>query len=232
MASLAQQVGPAVQAVRLHADLVRSRAELVALREDERRRLRRDLHDGLGPSLAAIGLKAGLAARATPAGSDARGLLDEIGVEVKASIADVRRVVEALRPPALDELGLIGAVRSRAAALTGDVVVEVDGAVNGRALPAAVETAAYRIAAEAMTNAVRHSGAARCAVSIAAGDRDLVVEVRDDGAGVDPARPAGVGLRSMRERAAELGGECAIATAAAGGTLVRARLPLEPGGPR
>ncbi len=232
VASLAQQVGPAVQAVRLHADLVRSRAELVALREDERRRLRRDLHDGLGPSLAAIGLKAGLAARATPADSDARGLLDEIGAEVKASIADVRRVVEALRPPALDELGLIGAVRSRAEALTGDVVVEVCGAVTGRALPAAVETAAYRIAAEAMTNAVRHSGASRCVVSIATGDRDLVVEVRDDGAGVDPARPAGVGLRSMRERAAELGGECAIAVPAAGGTLVRARLPLEPGAPR
>jgi signal transduction histidine kinase len=231
VASLAQQVGPAVQAVRLHADLVRSRAEVVALREDERRRLRRDLHDGLGPSLAAIALKAGLAARATPAGSEARGLLDEIGAEVKASIADVRRVVEALRPPALDELGLIGAVRSRADALTGDVVVEVRDGTSPRALPAAVETAAYRIAAEAMTNAVRHSGATRCVVSIAAGGRDLVVEVRDDGAGIDPDRPAGVGLRSMRERAAELGGDCAIGSPTGGGTLVRARLPLELGAP-
>ena len=93
---------------------------MVALREDERRRLRRDLHDGLGPSLAAIGLKAGLAAREVPAGSAARGLLGEIGAEVKASLADIRRLVEALRPPALDELGLLGAVRSRADALTGE----------------------------------------------------------------------------------------------------------------
>ena len=107
--ALAQQVGPAVQAVRLHEDLVRSRAAVVASREDERRRLRRDLHDGLGPSLAAIRLKAGLAARSAPAGSPTRTLLDEIGTEVESSIADVRRVVDALRPPALDELGLVGA---------------------------------------------------------------------------------------------------------------------------
>jgi signal transduction histidine kinase len=224
--SLAGQVGPAVQAVRLHADLVRSRAEVVALREDERRRLRRDLHDGLGPSLAAIGLKAGLAARSTPVGSPARGLLDEIGDEVKASIADVRRVVEELRPPALDELGLVGAVRSRAAALSGDVAIEVSGSAAPAALPAAVETAAYRIAAEAMTNAVRHGGGSRCTVAIESDGTDLVVAVRDDGAGIDPARPAGVGLRSMRERAAELGGACDVGTPDGGGTLVRARLPL------
>ena len=111
--SLAREVGPAVQAVRLHEDLLRSRAEVVALREDERRRLRRDLHDGLGPTLAAIRLKAGLAARALPPESPARGLLSEIDTEVTTSLADVRRLVEALRPPALDELGLLGAVRSR-----------------------------------------------------------------------------------------------------------------------
>jgi len=228
--ALAQQVGPAVQAVRLHADLVRSRAEVVALREDERRRLRRELHDGLGPALAAIGLKAGLAARGVPDGSAARTLLDEIGAEVKGSIADVRRVVEELRPPALDDLGLVGAVRSRAAALSGDTAVEVSGPAAPLALPAAVETAAYRIVTEAMTNAVRHGGGARCAVTITADAADLVVEVRDDGCGVDGRRPAGVGLRSMRERAAELGGECDIGSPAGGGTLVRARLPLTPGG--
>lgn len=224
--SLAGQVGPAVQAVRLHADLVRSRAEVVASREDERRRLRRDLHDGLGPALAAIGLKAGLAARAVPVGSPARGLLDEIGAEVRAGVADVRRVVEELRPPALDELGLMGAVRSRADALSGEMAIEVCGSTGPAALPAAVETAAYRIAAEAMTNAVRHGGGSRCSVAIEADGADLVVAVRDDGAGIDPARPAGVGLRSMRERAAELGGACEVGTADGGGTLVRARLPL------
>ena len=167
--SLAREVGPAVQAVRLHEDLLRSRAEVVALREDERRRLRRDLHDGLGPALAAIGLKAGLAARQVPPESAARGLLGEIDTEVKASLGDIRRLVEALRPPALDELGLLGAVRSRAAALAGDLTIDVTGTEPTGPLSAAVETAAYRIVVEAMTNAVRHSGGTRCVVSISVG---------------------------------------------------------------
>jgi signal transduction histidine kinase len=229
--SLAQQVGPAVQAVRLHHDLVRSRAEVVALREDERRRLRRELHDGLGPALAAIALKAGLAARDVPAGA-AHDLLGEITDEVKASLADVRRVVDALRPPAIDELGLVGAVRSRATALSGALTIEVIGPADRPALPAAVETAAYRIAVEAMTNAVRHSGGRTCTVCIEAGARDVVLEVRDDGGGLDPHRTPGVGLRSMHERAAELGGDCRVRSLAGGGTLVRARLPLEVGAPR
>ena len=157
--ALASQVGPAVQAVRLHEDLVRSRAAVVASREDERRRLRRDLHDGLGPSLAAIRLKAGLAARGAAAGSPTRTLLDQIGSEVESSIADIRRVVDALRPPALDELGLVGAIRARAASLGGEMVFTVTGPEERTALPAAVETAAYRIAVEALTNALRHSEA-------------------------------------------------------------------------
>ncbi|GAA4558317.1 sensor histidine kinase [Planotetraspora kaengkrachanensis] len=230
--SLAQQVGTAVQAVRLHDDLVRSRAEVVASREDERRRLRRDLHDGLGPTLAAIGLKAGLAARTVPGDAEARALLDEISAEVTASLADVRRLVEALRPPALDELGIVGAVRSRAAGLAGAMSIEVIGAEGTPALPAAVETAAYRIAVEAITNAVRHSGATRCTAMIALVDGGVEVTVRDDGRGLDPDRTAGVGLRSMRERAAEVGGVWSIRSLAEGGTLVRAFLPTSLGGAR
>jgi signal transduction histidine kinase len=227
--SLAREVGPAVQAVRLHTDLLRSRAEVVALREDERRRLRRDLHDGLGPALAAIGLKAGLAAREVPAESPAHGLLGEINTEVKASLGDIRRLVEALRPPALDELGLIGAVRSRAAALAGELAIEVIGNEPIGSLPAAVETAAYRIVVEAITNAVRHSGGTRCLVSISVVDDALEVSVRDDGRGLDQERTPGVGLRSMQERAAEVGGTCAIRSAE-DGTVVAARLPHGLGG--
>ncbi len=185
--SLAQQVGAAVQAVRLHADLVRSRAEVVALREDERRRLRRDLHDGLGPALAAIGLKAALARRDVPVASTARRLLDEIESEVSAGVADIRRLVEALRPPALDELGLVGAVRSRAAAMAGEMSIEVSGSDGAAPLPAAVETAAFRIAVEAMTNAARHSGGRCCTVSIVASDMGVELTVRDDGGGLDQA---------------------------------------------
>jgi signal transduction histidine kinase len=225
--SLAQQVGPAVQAVRLHHDLVRSRAEVVALREDERRRLRRELHDGLGPALAAIALKAGLAARDVPAGH-ARQLLGEITDEVRTSLADVRRVVDALRPPAIDELGLVAAIRARAAALSGDLTIEVSGPDERPLLPAAVETAAYRIAVEAMTNAVRHSGGRHCTVVIEADGAEVVVDVRDDGTGLAADRVPGVGLRSMQERAAELGGQCRIRSGEVG-TRVSARLPLEVG---
>ncbi len=225
--SLASSIGAAVQAARLHQDLVRSRAEVVTLREDERRRLRRDLHDGLGPSLAAIGLKAGMAARALPPDSAARGMLNEIGSEVKSGLGDIRRLVEELRPPALDELGLVGAVRLRAASLAGELAIEVDGPNDRDGLPAAVETAAFRIAVEAMTNAVRHSGGQQCLVAIVNAEREVIVTVQDDGSGLDPVPSMGVGLRSMSERAAELGGSCSVRSAPEGGTLVEARLPLD-----
>jgi signal transduction histidine kinase len=227
--SLAREVGPAVQAVRLHTDLLRSRAEVVALREDERRRLRRDLHDGLGPALAAIGLKAGLAAREVPAESPAHGLLGEIDTEVKASLGDIRRLVEALRPPALDELGLLGAVRSRATALAGDLTIDVTGNEPIGPLPAAVETAAYRIVVEAITNVVRHSGGTRCMVSISVEKNAVELSVRDNGGGLDPDRTPGVGLRSMQERAAEVGGTLSVRSGK-DGTVVFARLPLGLGG--
>ncbi|MFI9840823.1 GAF domain-containing sensor histidine kinase [Nonomuraea sp. NPDC051941] len=230
IASLAQQVGTAVQAVRLHDDLVRSRAEVVASREDERRRLRRDLHDGLGPTLAAIRIKAGLAARDVPAGSAARPLLDEISAEAAASLTDVRRLVEALRPPALDELGVVGAIRARAAALSGAMSIEVVGAEPLPALPAAVETAAYRIAVEAITNAVRHSEATHCTATVTPSDGGVEVTVRDNGRGLDPDRTAGVGIRSMRERAAEVGGAWSMRSPPGGGTHIRAFLPTSLGG--
>jgi signal transduction histidine kinase len=230
ISSLAQQIGPAVHAVRLHDDLVRSRSEIVALREDERRRIRRDLHDGLGPTLAAIGLKADLAARGLAGGSAEHRLLSEISTEVKAALIDVRRLVEALRPPALDELGLVGAIRSRAASLAGGMLIDVAGPVDPVALPAAVETAAYRIAVEAMTNAVRHSRGRHCTVLIAPDARLLELTVRDDGVGLDPARAIGVGLRSMRERADEVGGSFSVGSPAGGGTVVYASLPTGLGG--
>lgn len=224
--ALVQQVGPAVQAVRLHEDLVRSRASVVASREDERRRLRRDLHDGLGPSLAAIRLKAGLAARGAPAGSSTRTLLDQIGTEVESSIADVRRVVDALRPPALDELGLVGALRARAESLAGQLELTVTGPDQRPPLPAAVEIAAYRIAVEAVTNAVRHSSGHRCEVAVEVSETQVQVTVSDDGIGIDPARPPHVGRWSMQERAAEVGGRCTVTARPGGGTVVRATLPL------
>jgi signal transduction histidine kinase len=209
--------------------LARSRGRIVAAREEERRRLRRDLHDGLGPTLAAIGLKLDLAReRAAAESSGLAPLLDEVRSDVRSVITDVRRLARELRPPTLDSLGLVGAIRQQASALGGgsgpSIAVEVDGPLPP--LPAAIEVVAYRIATEAMANVVRHAEASSCIVRLAV-DRDgLVVEVTDDGRGVDRDAPTGVGLRSIDERAAEVGGEVDLVARPGGGTVVRARLPL------
>jgi signal transduction histidine kinase len=210
--------------------IARSRGRIVAAREEERRRLRRDLHDGLGPTLAAIGLKVDLAReRAGPEADGLGGLLDEIRTDVRSVISDVRRLARELRPPTLDSLGLAGAIRQQAAALAGgaagpSIVVQIEEPLP--VLPAAVEVVAYRIATEAMTNVVRHAEAQSCIVRLAV-DRDgLVVEIEDDGRGIDPTAPSGVGRRSIDERAAEVGGEVDLLTRPGGGTIVRARLPL------
>jgi len=243
---LARQVGVAAHAARLAVHLRRSnenlqaaRAGLVTAREEERRRLRRDLHDGLGPTLASESLKVGairkLMAR-DKAAADA--LLAELGDDIEATIADIRRLVYDLRPPALDELGLIGAIHERVATHHGHpaaddsggcdtkLVVMVDAPERLPALPAAVEVAAYRIVQEALTNVVRHACAHTCLIRLALEAGVLCVEIADDGAGLPAERRAGVGLHSMRERAEELGGSLSVELVPTGGTRVRAQLPL------
>ncbi|MBE3010109.1 sensor histidine kinase [Microbispora sp. NEAU-D428] len=226
LADLARQTGIAVHAVRLSADLQRSRERLVAAREEERRRLRRDLHDGLGPTLAALTMRAE-AVQDMVRDLDALAMLEEIMTDARTAMADVRTLVEGLRPPALDTLGLAGAIRSHAARLPG-VEVDVEIGEPLPALPAAVEVAAYRIAAEALANARRHAGAGRVRVRLGmTGGGVLEVEVADEGG--EPRADgggSGVGTASMRERAAELGGTCEIGPRPGGGTRVLARLPV------
>jgi len=210
------------------AELQRARERLVAAREEERRRLRRDLHDGLGPALAGAALKVEAAENlfaSDPAA--ASGLLEDARAEIQDAVADVRRLVHALRPPALDELGLVGAVREQAERLSvGDHPhVEVDAPEQLDALPAAVEVAAYGIALEAMTNVARHADARTCLVRISM-NGGLELEISDDGHGLPSDHRAGVGMASMRERAEELGGTCDIEQVDGRGTRVRARLPL------
>ena len=120
-------------------------------------------------------------------------------------------------------------MRSRAAALAGDLTIEVTGAEPIGPLPAAVETAAYRIVVEALTNAIRHSGGTQCLVSMSVVEDALELSVRDDGGGLNPGRTPGVGLRSMQERAAEVGGTLSVRSAA-DGTVVSAMLPTGLGG--
>jgi signal transduction histidine kinase len=225
---LGRQIGAAAHAALLTEDLRTSRERLVAAREEERRRLRRDLHDGIGPTLAAIGMRAGAAeTRMADDPEAAARLLAELQAEIGRAVGDVRRLVDGLRPPAIDEVGLVGALRLAADRLDSPGAPVLDVAAEGPLpeLPAAVEVAAYRIGTEAMTNAVRHAGAARCTVRLVGG-ADLTVVVEDDGRGIGDGRGSGVGLSSMHERAAELGGECRFEARPGGGTRVVARLPL------
>jgi signal transduction histidine kinase len=224
---LARQIGVAAHAVQLTADLQRSRERLVTTREEERRRLRRDLHDGLGPALGGLLLKLdalGDELRCDPA--QAALLLSELKADVQAAVVDVRRLVYALRPPALDELGLVGALRLLVTQYQRpDLHVDLDAPDALLPLLAAAEVAVYRIVQEALTNVVRHAQASTCAVSLAVRD-GLEVSIRDNGQGMPAQQPVGVGLLSMRERAMELGGECAITSSGGEGTMVRAWLPL------
>jgi signal transduction histidine kinase len=241
---LAWQAGAAAHAALLTADLRRSRERLVTTREEERRRLRRDLHDGLGPTLG--GLTLGLdAARITLA--EDPGTTDELLAELKAqtreAVSDVRRLVHGLRPPALDDLGLVSAIRQQASkyghladvsaadtqgsAPRNELTFTVEAPIDLPSLPAAVEVACYRMAQEAITNVSRHSRARRCSISLSVDEirNELVLEVADNGVGMPQRRRAGVGMSSMRERAEELGGTLTIESPE-GGTRVIALLPL------
>jgi signal transduction histidine kinase len=227
LSSIAQRAGAALQVVQLTVDLQRSRERLVMAREEERRRLRRDLHDGLGPQLASLNLKLDAAHNllAVDPGQAAR-LLAEIKAQSQAAIGDIRRLVYDLRPPALDQLGLASALGEQAAQLSVEgLQVAVAASDDLPTLPAAVEVAAYRIVTEALTNVVRHAQAQRCTVWLCLDDA-LYVAVDDDGAGLPHDVRAGVGMASMRERAEELGGACRIERRPEGGTRVIARLPM------
>jgi signal transduction histidine kinase len=229
LGDVVRQAAAAARTSYLAAELQRSREQLVSAREEERRRLRRDLHDGLGPSLGAVALRIDTARNLSrsSAQDEADRVLRQAREDVTAALADVRRLVHDLRPPALDDVGLLGAVRQQAERLrTPGLTVSVDGGPGLDGLPAAVEVAAYRIASEALTNVARHAAARDCKVRIEAGSGRLVLEVIDDGVGIDPGVPAGVGLVSLRERAAELGGRCEVLSPDGRGTVVRAELPL------
>jgi signal transduction histidine kinase len=225
---LARQVAREVRLARLASDLQDSREGLVRAREDERLRVRRDLHDEIGPTLAAASLQVdALRARWQPDDPRVSQLLGKVKDEIAKSVLDVRRVVEGLRPPALDDLGLVGVVREHAATLSAaGLAVDVHCPEQLVVPSAAAEVAAYRIVTEAITNVVRHSGARACKVSLAVVDDWLVLEVADDGVG-SVGSSDGVGRTSMRERAAELGGTTHFEERPGGGTVVTARLPLQ-----
>jgi signal transduction histidine kinase len=228
LTDLGRQVGAAVHAVRLSADLQSSRLRLVSAKEEERRRLRRDLHDGLGPKLAALALKLD-AARSMVDTKPARAkdVLGDVKGDIRGTIDDIRHLVYGLRPPALDELGLVAALRECVQRFEspGGPVMTVRAPDELPQLSAAVEVAVYWIVNEAVTNVLRHASARHCVVTLAVGEGAILLSVSDDGVGLGEWR-AGVGTSSMAERAAELGGVLRLESLRRG-TQVHVTIPLD-----
>lgn len=213
-------------------ELRASRARLAEARDEERRVLRRELHDGLGPALAGIGL--GFQAGRNLLRHDpeaAAALVDRLAAELDARVSEVRDLARGLLPPALEELGLAPALEELAErhATTG-LVVDVATEGLGAVAPE-VGSAVYAIVAEAVRNVHRHAQASRCTITVRTADDELVATVVDDGVGVPPDAVPGVGTRSMRERAEGLGGTTQITPATPTGTAVVVRVPLHAGRP-
>jgi signal transduction histidine kinase len=230
---LAQIAGPlslAVGWVQLTDDLRRSSVAVVSAREEERRRLRRDLHDGLGPSLTGVSLGLRTAVRQLGRLDDGAALapthdlLERVADEVDAVVAELKRIVRDLRPTALDQLGLVGAVAEFTRGFGDAVEIHLALPTEPVELPAAVEVATYRIVTEAVTNVVRHARAARCWLTITTGP-SVVIDVVDDGVGISAGERHGVGITAMHERVAELGGSMRLLPNRPCGTRVHVLLP-------
>lgn len=232
LSAIAALTATTVRAVQMWDELQQSRQRIITTREEERRRLRRDLHDGLGPALASLPLKVDAAIDLFDLDRDTSiRLLGEVKRQAQQLVGDVRQVVNDLRPPALDELGLVEAIRGAVAHLhnhTSPLQIRLDADAVPRNLPAAVEAASYRIVMEAVTNVVKHAHAQHCEITLKLlqAPAQLQITVEDDGDGLAEQVRANVGLRSMRERAEELGGTFHIALRSSGGTCVSVALPL------
>lgn len=233
---IARQVAISLYAARMTTDLQRSRMRLVTAREEERRRIRRDLHDGLGPTLANFAMQLEQAREHLPPEAiESEAVLAKLAVQAQGTIAEIRRLVYDLRPPDLDEFGLVSALREYLHRIqTKGTAVALDAPSSLPALPAAVEVATYRIVQEAVNNALKHAQPRRITVVLAVEPAEgkpkwLRVAVTDDGGGLPASHPVGIGLHSMRERAEELGGSCTVVSPVPGGeqgTAVTADLPL------
>jgi len=221
LVEVARRAAGLLVADELQADLRRSWERTVLAREEERRRLRRDLHDGVGPALAGMALQLDALAGRLAADPALAARAEDLRDRLRGTVTEVRQIVDGLRPAPVDQLGLAGALRGLA---TDGVQVEVD---LPRELPAAVEVAAYRIAGEALANALRHAGATRVALTATLYGDGLRLEVADDGIGFGAGVTAGVGLQSLHERAAEVGGALSVESALGSGTRVTAVLPVQ-----
>jgi signal transduction histidine kinase len=203
--------------------------------EDERRRIARELHDGLGQDLTglAMSIDTALAMLAKPGEEDnARATLERSRETAANVLRDIRRVILALRPPALDDMGLFAALEAYAKRTIGDAGIQLHVSTSGRpdGLPPLVENVLFRATQEAINNVARHSGATSCWLTLSAGKARLRINVRDDGVGFDAAavpQQGHFGLGSMRERVALIDGRILVTSAPGSGTRIDIRVPVK-----
>jgi signal transduction histidine kinase len=241
LAHLAAQAATAVSNVRLNAELAdrlavievqaaelaASRARLVKSTDDERRRIQRDLHDGPQQDLVVLSATLALARerlrRADPRADDT---LAEVQADLAGLLARLREFAHAIHPPVLADQGLLEAVEAQASRLPLEVVVEADPELRRVRYPEQIETAAWYVISEAMTNAVKHAAAARLCIRLGEQDGRLSVEISDDGQGFDPGTARGLGLTGLADRMAIVGGTLRVDSRPGNGTTLRAGLPL------
>ncbi|MCF2945488.1 sensor histidine kinase [Paenibacillus tarimensis] len=253
--SLARQASTVVQSVKqamdiqlLAEDLQETREKLIFAREEERRTIRKNLHDDIAPRLAAMRLTSSLVVDWIRKDPDrAAQIMNRFKQDIGDTVDEIRGIVYDLRPQALDELGLRGAIQQRIEQIQHihqvrnvllDAPLEVELKIPEYLpiLPAAVEVGAYRIVTEALLNVAKHAKADYCLIHITLEEEGdcLCLEVADNGVGLTGSQPSteaksGLGLLSIRERAEELGGSCRISQPESGGSHIYARLPLRTG---
>lgn len=222
----AQQIGIALYVAELTAVLQTSREQIIIAREAERRRIRNDLHDGLAPTLSSFQLQLGAIRRLlTQNPAQAESLITELSADLRQATAVIRQLVYDLRPPLLDELGLIEAIKNMRLAEETSLQLKVIAPNPMPVLSAATEVAVYRIVTEAIHNVIKHAQATTCTITLTFEAAHLILTIADDGQGVGVNQLRGIGIQSMRDRAAELGGTFAIQSAEPAGTCIEVRLP-------
>lgn len=226
LGEIAHRTGSAAHVVRITRDLQHARERLVLAREEERRKLRRNLHDAVGPTLTAIMLKMGALRDRVRQDATSEAMVTELREQIRGVVTQIRHVIYDLRPPALEELGLLTTIREQAQQFSvGDLEVKVYAPDFLPLLPAAVEVATYRIVLEALNNVAKHSHATQCDIRLRIADY-LYIDVIDNGLGLPERLQPGVGMSSIRERVAELGGNCTFKKLPSGGTHVLVKLPM------
>ncbi len=219
---IAGYVSIAAEAIRVSEELRRAQRELEDAQSEERRRVRRDLHDDVGPTLASARLK--LAAHRRRLSGDA--VIGEVIDQIADAIRGIRRVVDGLQPSVLEDVGLVSALQILLMDIrrtTGMHIIYEPTSLPD--LSSGTASTAYRIVAEALSNVVRHSQATVCTLRVDHDDAMLHIEIADNGRGFDTSMPTGMGLRSMVDRAGLANGVTTISTAPGSGTTIVMEIP-------